>query len=116
MSLQIPAGKAARVNKILPLESASGWTRSRGELQAGSTKLTAKHSFISAETRVPLSHSQLFVLQVQGERNAKKILCFTTVADNSILWQDPAYGMDHQINYSAFGGPEALVKGHTQAL
>lgn len=36
---------------------------------------------------------------------------------SSSLWQDPAYGMDHQMNSSAFGGPELLVRrAHPSSL
>lgn len=46
----------------------------------------------------------------------RKSLDFTSVADNSSLWQDSAY-MDHQMNSSAFEGPELLVRrAHPNSL
>lgn len=39
------------------------------------------------------------------------------MAHNSILQQDPAYGMEHQTNPYAFEGPELLVRrAHPSSL
>ena len=73
MSWKVSARKAARVNRRLELERAgmmeSGLTGSRQAPQ-----LTTKYSSLPAQTPVPPSHSQLFGLQVEGERKANKKL------------------------------------------
>lgn len=47
----------------------------------------------------------------------RKSLDTTSVAGSSSLWQDPACGMDHQMNSSAFEGPERLMRrAHPSSL
>ncbi|RMC14046.1 hypothetical protein DUI87_09133 [Hirundo rustica rustica] len=70
-----------------------------------------KHKHVSCHTASSLGY------KCKEKEMQRKSLDFTSVAGNSSLWQDPAYGMDHQMNSSAFEGPELLVRrAHPSSL